>query len=388
MFKQYKLKNYKFILIALVVILNTIGVALVGSASPSDQKKQIIGMVSGIIIMLLVSYIDYNFILRFSWLIYLGAIGLLGLVIVAGEQSKGAQRWFKIGGFQFQPTELCKILLIMFLSSHFMKHASDLSSWRVIFQSIILMAVPLFMILRQPDLKNTITLTVVFTCMYFAAGLDYKKIGIILLIIIPLILALVYLVTQTDLHIVDDYQKDRIMAFMEPNNDEYDDAAMQQDNSIMAIGSGRLTGKGLNNSDVSTANKGNFIAEIQNDFIFAVAGEELGFIGCLILILLELSIVLMCLYTGKSAKDLEGRLICDGMASLIAFQSFLNICVATGLLPNTGTTLPFVSYGLTSVISLFIGMGLVLNVGLQKKQYYEDGGSYVYRGETFSAEEA
>ena len=97
MFKQYKLKNYKFILIALVVILNTIGVALVGSASPGDQKKQIIGMVSGIIIMLLVSYIDYNFILRFSWLIYLGAIGLLGLVIVAGEQSKGAQRWFKIG---------------------------------------------------------------------------------------------------------------------------------------------------------------------------------------------------------------------------------------------------------------------------------------------------
>ena len=101
MFKQYKLKNYKFILIALVVILNTIGVALVGSASPGDQKKQIIGMVSGIIIMLLVSYIDYNFILRFSWLIYLGAVGLLGLVIVAGEQSKGAQRWFKIGGFQF-----------------------------------------------------------------------------------------------------------------------------------------------------------------------------------------------------------------------------------------------------------------------------------------------
>ena len=117
MFKQYKLKNYKFILIALVVILNTIGVALVGSASPGDQKKQIIGMVSGIIIMLLVSYIDYNFILRFSWLIYLGAIGLLGLVIVAGEQSKGAQRWFKIGGFQFQPSELVKILMILFLAA-------------------------------------------------------------------------------------------------------------------------------------------------------------------------------------------------------------------------------------------------------------------------------
>ncbi|MEE8835499.1 MAG: FtsW/RodA/SpoVE family cell cycle protein [Eubacteriales bacterium] len=388
MLKLYKLKDYNFILVGLLAAISIMGVLLVNSADSSLTSRQLFGVIAGFAIMIVVSLIDYSWLLHFSSGIYLINAALLLMVMLFGISTKGAARWISIGGFQFQPTELCKILLIMFLSSHFMKHASDLSSWRVIFQSVILMAVPLFMILRQPDLKNTITLTVVFTCMYFAAGLDYKKIGIILLIIIPLILALVYLVTQTDLHIVDDYQKDRIMAFMEPNNDEYDDAAMQQDNSIMAIGSGRLTGKGLNNSDVSTANKGNFIAEIQNDFIFAVAGEELGFIGCLILILLELSIVLMCLYTGKSAKDLEGRLICDGMASLIAFQSFLNICVATGLLPNTGTTLPFVSYGLTSVISLFIGMGLVLNVGLQKKQYYEDGGSYVYRGETFSAEEA
>ena len=143
MFKQYKLKNYKFILIALVVILNTIGVALVGSASPGDQKKQIIGMVSGIIIMLLVSYIDYNFILRFSWLIYLGAIGLLGLVIVAGEQSKGAQRWFKIGGFQFQPSELVKILMILFLAYYFMRYEEKINSPRVLFGSFVL-RLPLF----------------------------------------------------------------------------------------------------------------------------------------------------------------------------------------------------------------------------------------------------
>lgn len=150
MFKQYKLKNYKFILIALVVILNTIGVALVGSASPGDQKKQIIGMVSGIIIMLLVSYIDYNFILRFSWLIYLGAVGLLGLVIVAGEQSKGAQRWFKIGGFQFQPSELVKILMILFLAYYFMRHEEKINSPRVLFGSFVLIGIPLALILAQP----------------------------------------------------------------------------------------------------------------------------------------------------------------------------------------------------------------------------------------------
>ena len=174
MFKQYKLKNYKFILIALVVILNTIGVALVGSASPGDQKKQIIGMVSGIIIMLLVSYIDYNFILRFSWLIYLGAIGLLGLVIVAGEQSKGAQRWFKIGGFQFQPSELVKILMILFLAYYFMRYEEKINSPRVLFGSFVLIGIPLALSLAQPNLSTTIVLALVFAAMLFAAGLSYK----------------------------------------------------------------------------------------------------------------------------------------------------------------------------------------------------------------------
>ena len=114
MSKLYKLKNYKFILVIYVLILNTLGVFLVGSASPGDQKKQIIGMVSGIVIMVILSLIDYSFILRFSWIIYLLAVGLLALVLVAGDSSKGAQRWFEIGGIRFQPSELVKILLILF----------------------------------------------------------------------------------------------------------------------------------------------------------------------------------------------------------------------------------------------------------------------------------
>ena len=128
-----------------------------------------------------------------------------------------------------------------------------------------------------------------------------------------------------------------------------------------------MTGKGLNNSDVSSANKGNFIPEIQTDFIFAVAGEELGFIGSAGIIILLLLIILECLFTGRRAKDLSGTIICTGMAALIAFQSFINIGVATGILPNTGTPLPFVSNGLSSLVSLYIGIGFVLNVSLQNK---------------------
>lgn len=344
-------------------------------------------MIMGAVLMVVVSLIDYSWLLHFRTGIYIVNFLLLLMVLLFGITSKGAARWISIGGVQFQPTELCKILIIMFFSSWFMKNADSISSWRTIFRAAILLLVPLIMIFRQPDLKNTITVSVVFTCMYFAAGLDYKKIGIILLVTVPLFLGVMFLITQTDLNIINDYQKNRIMTFLEPNNDEYDESAMQQNNSVMAIGSGQLTGKGLNNSDVSTANKGNFIAEIQNDFIFAVAGEELGFLGCLLLIGLELSIVLLCFYTGRTAKDMGGRLLCDGIGSLIGFQSFLNISVATGLFPNTGTTLPFISYGLTSLVSFYIGIGLVLNVGLQKKKYY-GGGEYVYRGETFRAEKA
>jgi len=387
MFRLYKIRDYNFLLVAVVAATSILGLLLVNSADSSLTTRQLAGMIMGAVLMVVVSLIDYSWLLHFRTGIYVVNFLLLLMVLLFGITSKGAARWISIGGVQFQPTELCKILIIMFFSSWFMKNADSISSWRTIFRAAILLLVPLIMIFRQPDLKNTITVSVVFTCMYFAAGLDYKKIGIILLVTVPLFLGVMFLITQTDLNIINDYQKNRIMTFLEPNNDEYDESAMQQNNSVMAIGSGQLTGKGLNNSDVSTANKGNFIAEIQNDFIFAVAGEELGFLGCLLLIGLELSIVLLCFYTGRTAKDMGGRLLCDGIGSLIGFQSFLNISVATGLFPNTGTTLPFISYGLTSLVSFYIGIGLVLNVGLQKKKYY-GGGEYVYRGETFRAEKA
>lgn len=377
MIRLYKIRDYNFILVLLLAVISTMGILLVGSADAELQLRQIMGVLLGFGVMVFLSLIDYSWILNMYYYIYAVMLFLLALVLLVGVMTNGAARWVNIGGFQFQPTELCKILMIMFLAAWFMKHERNISSFSTIAQAVILAGIPLVMILRQPDLKNTITMTIIFSLMYFAAGLEYKKIGIILLIIIPVVLILFLLITQTNLPIVDDYQKERIMTFMEPNNEEYSESAMQQENSIMAIGSGQLTGKGLNNNSVSSANKGNFIAEIQNDFIFAVAGEELGFAGCFFIILLLFMIVLQCFITGKNAKDMSGTLVCYGVGSLIAVQSFINISVATGMLPNTGTTLPFVSYGLTSIVSLYIGMGMVLNIGLQKKQYYEMDRLYI-----------
>jgi rod shape determining protein RodA len=141
---------------------------------------------------------------------------------------------------------------------------------------------------------------------------------------------------------------------------------------MMAIGSGQLWGKGLNSNTISSVKNGNFIAEPQTDFIFTIVGEELGFVGSCAVVILLFLIVLECLSVARKAKDIAGMIIATGMAGLVGFQSFVNIAVATGLFPNTGVPLPFVSYGLTSLVSLYIGMGFVLNVRLQCVRKYNN----------------
>jgi rod shape determining protein RodA len=166
--------------------------------------------------------------------------------------------------------------------------------------------------------------------------------------------------------LLEEYQVNRIMAFLNQEETEYDDDRYQQEYSMQAIGSGQLYGKGYDNEAASSIKNAGYIAEAQNDFIFAVIGEELGFIGGCFLIALFSLIVFECIRISVRAKDFAGRMICCGMAAFIAYQSFINIGVATALLPNTGIPLPFISKGVSSLIGLFGGMGVVLNISLQK----------------------
>lgn len=372
MIRQYKLQDYNFRLIIVLMALTSMGFLLVGSADPSLQKKQFLGMVLGLIVMVIVSLIDFSWILNFSWIMYGGNILLLLLVKVMGTDANGAQRWLSIGGFQFQPTELAKIILILFFAKFFMDHEEDLNTLRTLVKAVVLIAIPLSLILSQPDLKNTITVAILFCIMIYVAGLSYKIIGSILLIAVPMAIVFLFIVVQPDQKLIKDYQRDRIMAFLNSEDDAYSDDVLQQENSVTAIGSGQLTGKGLNNNEVASANKGNFVSENQTDFIFSVAGEELGFIGCTAILLMLFLVILECIRVSLRAKDASGKLICCGVASLVGIQTFINIAVVTKILPNTGTPLPFVSYGLTSIVSLYIGMGLVLNVGLQKYRTYRE----------------
>lgn len=372
MIKQYKLRFYNFRLLFLLLAVSSIGVLLVGTARKDLMTKQITGVIMGLVIMVIVSLIDYSWISNFQWIMYGGNIALLLIVRLFGDSANGAARWIDFGFIRFQPTELAKIIIILFFARFFMDHEEDLNSPKTLAKSAVLLAVPLFLILEQPDLKNTIMITAVFCILIYIAGLSYRVIGGALLIAVPLMIIFLMIVVQPEQKLIKDYQRNRIVAFLYPENEEYSDDTEQQNNSKMAIASGELTGKKLSGDQVTSVNDGNFVAENQTDFIFAVAGEEYGFLGCTTIIILLLFIALECIRMGLRAKDLSGKIICCGMGSIVSLQSFLNICVATGMGPNTGTPLPFVSYGLTSLVSLYIGMGLVLNVGLQSSAYNKE----------------
>ena len=366
MLKQYRLRDYRFRLVFYVVALTIIGIMVVGSAKPSVQNKQIAGLILGLIVMVGISLIDYNFILKFSWIFYFVNVALLAAIFVIGEKTKGARRWLKLG-IRFQPSELGKILLVLFFAYYLSKNKDKLNNIRTLFCTLVLAAVPLLLIFKEPDLSTTIVTALIFASLLFIAGLSYKIVMGVLAVAVPSLVVVLTLVLQPGQKLLTGNQALRILGWLEP--DKYPNIAYQQQNSIMAVGSGQLWGKGLNNTNIVSVKNGNFISEPQTDFIFSIVGEEMGFIGSVIIIVLLFLITIECLLVARRAKDMAGRLIASGIAALIGFQSFVNICVVTGLMPNTGLPLPFVSYGLTSLVTLFAGIGLVMNVGLQPRKY-------------------
>ena len=371
MLKKYRVRDYDFKLIIMLIAITVVGILVIGSADRSYQSKQILGFVMGLFLMVVISLFDYSTFLNFYWIIYIGNLVLLLLVEFFGEKSNNAQRWVSIAGIRFQPSETAKILLILFYAQYIMKHKETISSLKTIISMLVLLSPPLLLIYRQPDLSTTIMIALLFCVLLFMGGLSYKIIFGVLAIAVPLFVIFLTLVLQPDQTLLKDYQQTRILAWLNPS--EYSTSeGYQQENSKMAIGSGELFGKGLNNNEISSVKNGNFISEPQTDFIFAIVGEELGFAGgCLVVGLLFL-ITLECLMIARKAKDIAGMLIATGMATVIGFQSFMNIGVATGIVPNTGIPLPFVSYGLTSLVSLYIGMGFVLNVRLQCVRKYSN----------------
>ena len=365
---HYNIKDYRFSLVILVTILSIIGVFMVRSARPDLTGRQMMGVVLGLAAMLIISLIDYKWVLGLYWPLYGLNLIMLIAVPIFGTEANGAKRWLNLGFTQFQPSDLTKILMILFFARFLMDRKGKINRPMTLLQAVALILPSLILIYEQPNLSTTICIAALFCALIFLGGLTYRYIVPVIAVIVPAVIILLAIAVQPNQPFLEDYQQKRILAWLDP--EEYaDDGAYQQLNSVMAIGSGQLSGKGYNNDETTSVKNGNFVSEPQTDFIFAIIGEELGFVGCCVVIFLLLLIVIDCILIGLKAKDTGGRIICGGVASLIGIQSFINIGVATMVLPNTGLSLPFVSYGLTSLVCFFMGIGFVLNVGLQPNKY-------------------
>ena len=367
MLKHYHIRDYDFKLIVLVVALTALGVLAIGSAKESLQSRQLAGAVFGFFLMLVLSLFDYSVILRFYWIMYAANLVLLWLVRVAGVEVAGAQRWLNLFGIQFQPSETAKILLILFFAQFIMKHKDEMNSLRMVIICVLLFLPSIYLIYKQPDMSTSIMVVLMFCVLLFVGGIGWKYIILAFSVAVPAFIIILTLILQPDQEIIEEFQQRRILAWLYPKEYETTEA-YQQTNSVTAIGSGMLYGKGYNTNEISSVKNGNFISEPETDFIYAVIGEEFGFVGGCTVIVLLIFISFECIMVARRAKDLAGTIIASGVAALIGFQGMLNIAVATGASPNTGIPLPFVSYGLTSLVSLYIGVGFVLNVRLQCKK--------------------
>ncbi len=365
---KYNIHMYSFRLVLYVWSLSIIGVLVINSAADGYARKQFIGFIGGSIAMVIFSLIDYNYLAKFEWILYSINIGMLAAVKLFGTTGGGAKRWFRLGPFgTFQPSELSKVLMLIIFSNIIGEQRERINRLPVIIRIGVLYAIPLLLIVIEPDLSTTLVFVFLFCVLMFVGNLSYKIIGIILGVSVPTAALLLWYIQQPNQVLLLDYQVQRILSFVNPSAyllTTYN----QQYNSIMAIGSGMLTGKGLNNNTFTSVKGGNFISEPQTDFIFSVVGEELGFIGSCVVLGLVILIVIECMHIARDAQNMRGRLIASGVAGIIAFQTFVNVGVATGILPNTGLPLPFVSYGLSSLLSNFMCIGIVLNVGLQRNR--------------------
>lgn len=371
--EKLKSYNYRHINVRLFIWLYALlilGLNVIASATKYDhyEAKQLLGIILGSVAIIVLTLIDYHFILKFYWLIYFLNLALLIGVKFVGENVKGAQRWVNVAGIQIQPSEFTKLFLVLFFAKLMLKYKDKLNTVKILSLFVITFAIPLLLVFKQPDLSTSIVLVISFCVIMYVGGISYKIIAAAFAVAVPAAIVLVYLLLQPNQKILDDYQYNRLVGFYDEDNEIAAKINYQQINSEMAIGSGGLWGKGLNNDREDSVKNGNYISEAQTDFIFTIVGEELGFAGTMSVICLIALITFECFYVGVHAPDMGGRIICCGLGGIIAFQSFVNIGVATRLLPNTGLPLPFVSYGLSSLLSLMAGMGVVFNVGLQHKK--------------------
>ncbi len=357
MLRRY-IRNYDYTLLFLTLALMLFGLVMIRSAQPADPTynflaQQFVWVALGLVAMALSTMLDYRFLGAWSRTIYIGIVGLLGMVVLMGNAAFGAQRWFQVLDQQIQPSEFAKLFLIISLAKFLAEREGEKRAYIL---SGLLVAIPMVLILLQPNLSTTIIIGTIWLTIAVMAGLPLRWLAAL-----AIVLALVVPVVWPRLPV---YQRDRVMIFMDPASDP----AGQGYNLIqsrIAIGGGGLLGQGYSQG---SQNQLGYLRVRHTDFIFSVIAEELGFVGALMLFALILALLFRLVRAISLAREPFGRLVVAGVTGWIFFQSFVNIGVNVGLVPPTGVPLPFISYGGSNLITLLLAIGLVQSVLMRQSR--------------------
>lgn len=352
-------------MLGLVIVLVVFGIMMIRSATmgaidPDLQNRvprQIMFGAAGLVIIFILASIDYQLLGSVHAWIYGFQISLLGLVTGLGVVgAAGAQRWLTVG-IPIQPSEISKVLLIITLAQYLSTRYERIGQIPVLLGSLIYMALPAGLIFIQPDLSTAIVVMVIWLAMVWGAGLRLAHIFAFLLIAV-LLMPMIW-------GAMEEYQQARIIQFINPSADK--DAQYNIDQAKIAIGSGGLLGKGYAQG---TQSQLRFLRVRHTDFIFSVIAEELGFAGCLTVLLLMGALIFRILRAARLARDALGSLICYGVAGNIFFQTVVSIGMNLGMIPVTGLTLPFISSGISSLLTMMFGIGLVESVVMRHQREF------------------
>lgn len=357
------IRNIDFFLIVITVLAAVFGIVMISSAAGDHPTRYVItqsaALVLGLIGVIIISILDYDYLARLSKYIYIACVVLLVLVLIPGIGSwrNGARSWFSLGPLSFQPAELVKVGFVITFSKHLSEVGNKLNEPKVLWKVLLHPAILCLLMLLQPDFGTVVVFVMMTAAMLFMAKLNWKY-------WLAAFGALLALCPIAWFFLLRPYQKDRIIALFNPDIDPTG-SGYHVTQSKIAVGSGKLTGMGLYNG---ASRYSNLLPERHTDFIYSVVCEELGMIGGALVIILLTALILRCLYIGINARNSEGMYICTGVAAMLAFQAFENIGMCIGIFPVTGITLPFFSYGGSSLITNMLAVGLVLNVRFRYKR--------------------
>ena len=358
------LRRTDLTLIAAAAAIVIMSLVIIGSAthvnSPSEERywfvqRQGISIIVDIALAAFLMNFDYKILQRYGNHFYVFNLILLILVMLVGQTALGAQRWIALGPISIQPSEFSKLIMIIALAAMIEKRGKiqSLSDVAPVAGYVL---VPFLLVLKQPDLGTSLVFLAIFFGMVFVAGIRLR--------ILAGIFGLGLAALPVLWHFLKDYQKMRIMVFMDPNVDPLG-AGYHIIQSKIAIGSGLLFGKGLFGG---TQSQLNFLPENHTDFIFSVVGEELGFVGCAVLLLLYLIVLWRGIRIAQDASDTFGRLLAVGITSMIAFHVLVNVGMTMGIMPVTGIPLPLMSYGVSSLTTNIMAIAILLNIQLRRQK--------------------